>query len=219
MTPAEAREFLGVVTAASAVVVSGWKGVQFVRSKLTARREAEARKMETLDALHRTVTHILPIVEDVQKELKANGGGSLRDAINEIRNEQALERAARRVMTNIASFEVRVDGEGPTVLHVSPAYVHLTGLTRDDVEDDGWLRAVVPEDRERVSAAGARAYNEHKVFITTYTLQHVHTQERVLVEHTGTPVFNVVGDCVGWVGVLRPMGAHRQITDVLEREA
>jgi PAS domain S-box-containing protein len=219
MTPADVRELLGVITAASAVVVSGWKGVQFTRTKLAKRRETEASKVATLNALHSTVTHMLPIIEDVQKELKANGGGSLRDAINEIRNEQALERAARRVMTNIASFEVRIDNEEARVLHVSPAYVHLTGLTREDVEDDGWLRAVVPEDRDRVGASGSRAYAENKVFVTTYTVQHVHTHERTAVEHTGTPVFNAAGLCVGWVGVLRPQTGPRTMRDILIQEA
>jgi PAS domain S-box-containing protein len=205
VTPETLGKLVGLLVGLLALGRAVWAGVVHVRAGRRQRQAANEAAQAQLRELSDTVTQqLLPAITGIQAQLVANGGGSLRDLITDLRNEHALERAARRVMTNVASFEVKVTGDEAQVLHVSPAWVHLTGLTREDCEDDGWLRSVHEDDRDRVAAGASRAYREGKVFVTTYRTFNVHGGPAVRVEHTGTPVFNTAGHCVGWVAVVRP---------------
>jgi len=102
------------------------------------------------------------------------------------------------------------------VSFVSAAYVALTGLTKDDCEDMGWVRAVAPEDRDRVSMLAGHARRDGVVISTSYTAMNVLSGVRTLVDHTGTPVFNYAGVMVGWVVVLRPHSVARGRRDDTE---
>jgi PAS domain S-box-containing protein len=176
-------------------------------------RRSRDERVQRIAYLTKAVDDILPIITDIQRELKTNSGSTLRDVVLEIRNEHAIERQARRVMSNLASFEYKLEKDDTHVLHVSPQFVRLTGLTREDAEDDGWLRAVSEDDRDRVAHGFRRAMRESKVFVTTYTVVNIHTEANTRVEHTGTPVFNHAGDIVGWVGVLRERPAAVLLMD------
>jgi PAS domain S-box-containing protein len=201
----EAAKVVGLLVGLVGLGTAAVRVTRYVRGRRQARQAATEAAQQQLRELAKTVTEqLLPAVASIQAQLQANGGGSLRDLLRDLRDEHALERAARRAMTNVASFEVKVvDGES-SVLHVSPAWVHYTGLTREDCEDDGWARAVHEEDRDRVMRMARRAMEDGKVFVTTYRLRNVHTNAVQRVEHTGTPVYNMLGDCVGWVAVVRP---------------
>lgn len=193
---------VGLVTLATAL----WRVRKALRARLVEYRANAAEMTKSVAALTETVNAMGPLLADIQAELKANHGGSLRDVIVEIRNETALERVARRMLSEHASFEMRWkagDRSDSEVVFASPACVRLTGLSRDELDDLGWLRAVAPEDRERVSRIAAVAHKHNSVLAATYTAQSVITKERTHVEHTGVPVFNYAGVVVGCVHVLR----------------
>ncbi len=176
------------------------------KARIKAYHENEDAKNLKLDNLGTTLDSLTPKIADIQYELKANGGGSLRDIITQMRNESAVERTARRLMNNVASFETLImNGQEHEVSFVSLAYVAMTGLTRDDSEDGGWVRGIAPEDRDRVSMLAHNSMTKGIVFSTVYTAQHVTTGTQTVVEHTGTPVFNYAGVVVGWIGIMRPI--------------
>jgi PAS domain-containing protein len=207
-----ASKVLAEVTTALIALVGGvWAVVKYRRARAdeAERRTDEYRANEEskntqLEALNTRLDEILPAIKAVQYEVTANGGGSLRDTVMDIRNEHAIERVARRLVNNVASYEMLLrSGREAEVTFVSPAYVRLTGLTREETADGGWIRAVASEDRDRVSAAAATSMRHGIVLSTTYTVQNVLTGERALVEHMGTPVFNYAGVMVGWVAILQ----------------
>jgi PAS domain S-box-containing protein len=199
------EQLLGIGLSVLAVATTLYKGGTWALRRRTALKTAEAHKLDVLNMVKDAVDRVGPLLQDIQSELKTNGGGSLRDAIHAIQDDLAVERAARRVSTAIPAFELALHRTGEfQVTYVSPAYVQLTGLTREDTEDAGWLRAVAPEDRDRVSQLSAAAMHDHYVMTTTYVVQHVHSGRRVAVEHTGYPIFSLRDQCVGWYGVLRP---------------
>ena len=201
----DTKEVLGVVIALITVSTATWKGYKAHRLRMLRKRAEEKAQRELLNNLSATVQRLEPMLQDVQHELKANNGGSLRDELVETRNEFAVERTARRVLTQAASFEVAVlPNNSSRVLFVSPAFVKMTGLTRDDAEDSGWVRAIHPNDRSRVQAEARIAFDEATVHSTTYTAQNVHTGSTTYVEHTGTPVLNSRGAMVGWIVMLIP---------------
>jgi len=199
-------KIITAVTAALVAFVAGvWKYYQYNRSRIAEYRENEDSKTDKLDHLATTVTSMGPLLADIQHELKANGGGSLRDVVMEIRNEHAIERTARRLVHNVASYEVILrNGREIEVSFASPAYVRLTGLTREETMDGGWIRAVAPEDRDRVAQLSSAARASKTVLSTTYIAQNVLTGDRAFVEHLSTPVMNYLGAVVGWVAIIHP---------------
>lgn len=213
------KEVAGLVTAAAGIAATSIKSWRWFASRRRTAQKAEAHKVAVMLDVQQAVARFEPVLADIQHELKANGGGSLRDVIVEIRNEHAIERTARRLISNLASYEVSVkDGHEDKVLFVSPAYVRMTGLTAEEAEDGGWIRSVAPEDRERVWSRAHQSITTGTVFSITYSLVNVLTGETTMVEHTGTPVFNYAGRIIGWVGVLRPRVTRSQITALLEAE-
>jgi len=214
---ATVKLLLSLSAAAASVTAVLVKSYRYAAKRVEEYRGIEAQKVFKLDTVAHTVASIVPVLTDIQRELKANGGGSLRDIITEMRNDHAVERTARRLVHNIASFEVTIrEGEEVKVSFVSAAYVALTGLTKDDCEDMGWVRAVAPEDRDRVSMLAGHARRDVVVIATSYTAMNVLSGVRTLVDHTGTPVFNYAGVMVGWVVVLRPHSVARGRRDDTE---
>lgn len=201
---ANASEVVGFLTAGGALLASGWRGYKAYRAHRARVRREHHEHAQQFATLTTAVSRMEPMVTSIQRELTANGGGSLRDAITDLRNQMAIDRAARRMVQNVPSLELGVADREPVVLAVSHAFVRLTGLTRDDCERDGWLRCVVPADRERVGQIVREAYESEHVVSTTYAVEHVHTRTATHVEHTGTPVLNYAGAVVGWIFVLRP---------------
>ena len=203
-----ADEIGKIVIALASIGTSGtytWRWAAAMRRQSKQRVQAEQEHAEMLAAMADAVARIEPKIEEVKHQFTMNGGSTIHAAIQEIRNDQAIERTARRAMSDTPSIEVSIRGGEMRVLFVSPAYVRITGLTREDCEHDGWVRSVVADDRARVTAAAAAAYEALNVFSTTYVVEHRHTRERVLVEHTGAPVFNYRNDVVGWFAILRPL--------------
>lgn len=200
----------GAVTA----LLGTMKTIAIVQQARRERLAREAERLSRLDTIVEQVARFGVVLADINHELKANGGGSLRDVITEIRNEHALERAARRVIANAASYEIRVDprSEHAETVHVSPQFVQLTGLTRDDCDDGGWVRAVSAGDRDRVQRLAEKAARDGTVLATTYEIRNVHSGAQTEVEHVATPVLNYAGSVVGWVGVYRDLTTQRRLS-------
>lgn len=201
-----AQRLIALLVGVASLAATLWRVRKALRARLVEYRANAAAIAKSVATLTETVNAIGPLLADIQAELKANHGGSLRDVIVEIRNEHALERVARRMLSEHASFEVRWklnDRSDSEVVFASPACVRLTGLSRDELDDLGWLRAVSPEERERVARIASIAQKHNSVLAATYTVQSVMTKERKHVEHTGVPVFNYAGAVVGCVHVLR----------------
>lgn len=202
----ETKEVVGVVLSFVALGTATWKVYAVWRTRNRNRCAEQDAQRTLLHAVCAATKRIEPMLADVQHELKANNGGSLRDQLTGICNELAVDRMARRLLNQSASFEIlSLPHDGAhQVLFVSQAFIKLTGLAREDVEDSGWIRCVHPDDKHRVQGEARTAFDDGTVHSTTYTARNVHTGEDVYVEHTGTPVFNTRAALVGWVVLLVP---------------
>jgi len=202
-----AKEMVGLIGGSVTVLVAAWKIKKDTRVWLATKRSITSTRNAVLSDLSEAIKRIEPALLDVQTQLRVNGGSTLRDAVNELRNEYAVERAARRVVSNVASLEMGINplSGDMSVLFVSAAFSRLSGLSRDDCEHDGWLRAVEDEQRERVTRVARESMESQSVMSVRYVVQHVYTRGRTRVEHTGTPVLNMRGAFVGFVVVITPL--------------
>lgn len=184
----------GVAITAARRLRRSWQGLRGRWTALTEQMEAVAQD-----------------VQRIRSEVTVNGGTSLRDAVSRVECELAMEREARRWTSGApANYDVRVRDGFLTEAHVSAAYMTLTGLASSDVADNGWLRCVHPDDRERVRALALSAIEEEDVFVTSYRVRHVTSANETLVEHMARPVrVRRNAPVIGWVGCLiqQPAGS------------
>lgn len=198
---------VGVITG---IVAAGWKVVPWTRDRLRARRDADAAHAKRRAEVAAGVESLLNDMKFVRAELQENGGGSVKDAVLAFRSELALERAARRAAWGQAAYEVQIHADGQlSVLHVTPQWTALTGLSRDEAAMEGWTRSVHPDDRERVKHSALEALEAGTVFVASYRLQNVRTYQECFVEHIGTPVLDRRNRLVGFVGVVTPTESWR----------
>lgn len=141
-------------------------------------------------------------VEDISKQLRPNGGGSLRDGIDRIEMRlTAIEQRNRAVVLEVPYGVFEADASG-SCLWVNRTFLRLTGRGLDEVLGSGWISAVAPEDRAAVSEEWAACIAQGREFSMNYDLVDldghrvaVRTRALPLRAPTGTtsPVFGYIG--------------------------
>lgn len=135
--------------------------------------------MEVMQGLANMVQEVRSSVAEVVKELKPNGGSSLRDAVNLI---VAKQRARDNTTEHYGVFETDKNG-GCT--HCNLQYLRLTGRTQEEVIGNGWVNCIYPEDRAYVREQWAEAVQDNRDFEMQYRM----------VNADGEP-FEVIGRAV-----------------------
>ena len=101
----------------------------------------------------------------------------------------------------------RTDAEGRTT-YVNPMWCQITGLSLEEALDHGWLKAVHPDDRDRLDREWREASRLRKVSYSDYRfLRPDGTLTWVMGQ--ATPEMNLEKQFVGYVGT---------ITDITERK-
>jgi hypothetical protein len=177
----------------------GWK-------KGSATWDSVGTRMETVQQGMLVIQHDL---NNITREIKLNGGKSIKDQLNGlvidvrvIHHESRVSTAARRVAQAKAICEMLVrDGEARCEF-VTDEWTRITGLTREGMEDGGWLRAVPIADQPRIKALADAANISNSLFQAEYDASNVVTHASTRVRHIGHPVFDHSEMLVGWVGEL-----------------
>ena len=106
-------------------------------------------------------THLL---QNIQSELTNNGGQSLKDIVLRIEEKQVAIDAFLRAQLNIHNVAiVRTDASGK-LFACNRAYQHITGASLAEVQGDGWINVIHPEDRARVKKLWELAVEEQREF-------------------------------------------------------
>lgn len=110
-------------------------------------------------------------VAELGKEFKPNGGSSIRDTLDELREKLLIldgRHRARFAGDGLATYECRADGE---CIEVSPALAELFGLPQTHILGRGWLAAVeTAEERIRVWANWEAAVKAEIPYEDVYTV-------------------------------------------------
>jgi PAS domain S-box-containing protein len=124
----------------------------------------------------------------------------------------------RSLIQGIAEIVWEVDGNGEVDRDI-PEWSEFTGQTRQQMQNDGWLAAIHPEDRDRtqqawqtaVALAAASPPAQQVTFQAEYRLRH-HQGYYRWMEVRGVPVFTADGTVQNW------MGFHKDIDDRKQAE-
>lgn len=120
---------------------------------------------------------------------------------------RAKERRFRALVEASAQIVWTTDAEGLAVAD-SPSWRAYTGQSYEQVKDWGWLAAVHPEDRARVSDVWRKAVVSERSIKMEYRVRHVSGHWRWMLA-SGTPVRDASGAVREWVGMS---------TDITERK-
>lgn len=106
--------------------------------------------------------------EVVMKELRPNGGTSLKDAINEIRRSLAILDGRLHILAEqhgLISWESDAAGR---CIWVSTAMLRMLGRQPDEILGSNWRSIIHCDDRERVYREWDSAVRDGRTFILRY---------------------------------------------------
>lgn len=154
----------------------------------------------------------LPVVQndidEIKKQLKTNGGGSLKDAI--IRIERTTETTnrdvsilkgreeARMYLDSEPMFECDTDGYAS---FLNKALLDILGMNIGECIGYGWLKAVKQNEQDRVLKEWKLAIRSGKEFSSFYTFINQRTKVetkvhgKARIERMGNEILFVIGVC------------------------
>jgi len=123
----------------------------------------------------------------------------------------------RRLAKDFAQIVWRRSADGASV--IAPRFVELTGQSERELQGDGWLSAVHPEDRPATSMAWREALQTGGVYRADYRLRMRNGTYRWF-RAQGEPTRNSRGAVVAWVGVTTNIDEQKRAETALsESEA
>lgn len=137
-------------------------------------------------------------IDEIHKEIRTNGGGSIKDAVNELRQSFALENARWKIVTehlDIIAWESDVNGK---TTWVSNSMCRLLGRQSEELLGMNWRSIIWEDDREHVLEAWDDATSRKISFYLTYSWRHKNgTKIPVLAE--SHIIKNYKNECVGFL--------------------
>ena len=137
-------------------------------------------------------------------EIMPNGGDSMKDAVSRIDNAVQFSGARWRAIIDrdeVATYECDLDG---LCTQSNRAMCDLFGLEREEMMGVGWMKGLIPEDRERVYDAWMASVNKGIPYECSYTVRHADTGTEVEVTTIADPMENDRGHIIGFHGSITP---------------
>ena len=147
-------EWLTFATIAVPIIIAA---IKWVNSVLT-----EINKLKNMKEIE------LSYIEEIRKELRPNGGSSLRDAINNITKQlSALEFAQQTTwdFNMIPMFRANSNGD---CTWVNQPYQDMVGRGKEYLLSHGWISCLHPDDRKQILEEWREACADSRNFDMTY---------------------------------------------------
>jgi len=134
-------------------------------------------------------------------ELTPNGGSSIKDAIGRIETRQLIEVQVRKALNNDAIYGIwESDSEGRCT-YANRTYQRIVGRNYEDLEGWGWVSAVHPDDRKRITDEWKLSIEQKREFSNEFRVLRPDGNE-VQVISVGHPLKDRDGNLKEYVGQL-----------------
>jgi PAS domain S-box-containing protein len=136
---------------------------------------------------------------EISKELKPNGGGSIKDQIKQIANDVKIimiERDATFYLSKEPMF--KTDDKG-YYISVNTSLCNLIGATEIELLGLGWLNYISLQDRDRVWEEWENIIESGKEISTYFTIKNPETTEMIpvkciaIINRSGNSVISIIG--------------------------
>lgn len=161
-----------------------------------------------ISTLVQSTEDVWKAVTDIRKEMRANSGTSLRDAVTEIRKQVLSDNQRSRLLIDtmtVGVFETDADGKRTWV---NKTYCDMVGVQREDALGKNWINAVVPLERHIVQKEWDEAVAAKRIFLMQYDIL---TSEghRVTVWCQAWPILTAADTLHGYLGLISPVVVKR----------
>jgi PAS domain S-box-containing protein len=156
---------------------------------------------------------------DIEARFTASGKDEaiviIRDITARKQSERELRESEKRYQTlanvsPVGIFHTRCDGY---TTYVSPAWCQISGLSAEEALGDGWLRAVHPEDRDRLSAHWQESTRLHTTSTADYRFVHPDGSINWVIGQA-VPELDVDNQVLGYVGTITDITERKKIEDL-----
>jgi PAS domain S-box-containing protein len=144
-------------------------------------------------------------------------GSISRDITKQKRAEEALRESEKKyqVLTEVSPVGIfRTDAQGTTT-YVNPRWSQISGLSADEALGDGWLSAVHPEDRDKLSDGWKKAISAQTASVAEYRFV-CPDGSITWVLGQSTPEKNIESQVVGYVGTITDITERKQAEEKLK---
>ena len=148
--------------------------------ELKRRRRAETRLQETLASVEQQVADRTDALSRAMAELRVS--------------EQQF-----RLITDLSPVHLFRAGPDGDAAYLSPGFLLMTGLRREQAMGFGWIDAVHPDDRERLMTSWQEALHSQVIFQAEFRFR-VATGEYRWYRTRVVPDRDDAGNVIGWVG-------------------
>src|SRR5688572_15534167 len=167
---------MGVVIALAILFVTAF----LFSLELKRRRHAETRLQETLASVEQQVSDRTDALSRAMAELK-------------------LSEKQFRLITDLSQVHLFRAGPDGVATYLSPGFLSMTGLRREQAMGFGWIDAVHPDDRERLMESWQEALHSQVIFQAEFRFR-VATGEYRWYRARVVPDRDEQGNVMGWVG-------------------
>ena len=148
--------------------------------ELKRRRHAETRLQETLASVEQQVADRTDALSKAMAELK-------------------LSEKQFRLIADLSPVHLFRAGPDGDATYLSPGFLAMTGLRREQAMGFGWIDAVHPEDRQRLMSSWQEALHSQVIFQAEFRFR-VATGEFRWYRTRVVPDRDDAGNVIGWVG-------------------
>lgn len=157
---------------------------------------------EKRENLKKAITHIDTIVlnlQEVNKELKPNGGGSIKDQVKQIANDVRIIRIERDATFHLAKEPMfKADNKGYYTF-INSALSNLVGVPEQELLGLGWLNYITLEDKDRIWEEWENIIESGKEISLFYGIKNPTTMEvipvkcRAVINRDNDKILSVIG--------------------------
>ncbi len=121
-----------------------------------------------------------------------------------------------RALTELSPVGIyRADASGLAVYHNDQS-LKILGMSREMARGTGWVSALHPDDRKRVSKEWQQAVTEKRAYVIEHRFQHADGSV-VWVGVWAQPELDSAGEIVGHLGVLIDVTARKQVDESIKQ--
>ena len=170
-------------------------GVEAVEANLTT-------LTATTTKLSATTERLVEGMDALLTEIRPNGGGSLRDAIDRIEERQVIFDGRSRALMHEGQNIVLEAGVDGYCTWANRRYSQLTGQSKEEYKGHGWMNMVCAEDRAKVEEEWDQVIREDRGFNMKFGLDTRDNNECLSVRCSGYRIAGADGITKGYTIIM-----------------
>lgn len=176
------------------------------KADITELKEGQEKMNLKIDMNAVTTQEIAEKVSRVERETRTNGGSTIKDDLKSIRAQMTIDSKAADSMLYLYTDPVfKADCLG-NIIFVNYKWLQISGIqNHEDAYGIGWLKAVHPEDRNRVYAEWKEAMATESIFLSEYRIQNLLTKEITNVSVRTTPIRDGKNEVLIYLGIIQSL--------------